>query len=604
MAIERNINVEIEDDQRFINDLKSNKPFIEIGGENIWELGFETFPREDFKEPEEFPNCCEYHSELLDSLNTWFEEFPECCNNHKKLLKKRWFKKEKYSEVPLKVVRQLMFTSNFILAIIDSNDWFKEITDYLEYNFESFGTPSVGGGQYISNLRNWLETPKSEENKFPEWKKNQIIEFLNNTVKPSEKPKTDINILFNTFQKWIKTFPDLEFFNKLKKDHTGRFPLEILLYEPQYNPYTGLTKFQMRTKSELIEILIKSTKNFLLSVNTPLLLKNNLISDDKKYQLDLLNEQHILKQNNLLVEYTTDELKYVKVLKKWLNNEKKYMSKLKLLTKKIHIMPKLYSIEKRESFEKEYLKVFLRNKENINEVVKYIASLQSVRTANITQNKEPDITVYPSKTYTTDETIAELDAALGPFFGRGQYDPIFSDKIVSLSNNAFDNILDQIYNFGQNLEKFQSLKDKFDEEGYRDFFLPHLNSISKNHTATGETFNKIGKTDILIQDEDGINVFIGELKLWKGESELLKAIDQLLDRYVNWRDEKVALVIFNKNMKDFTELLKRAVDGLKKHPLYNAYIGKRKDSSFRFTFKHPDDAERIITIELIIFNCA
>ncbi|AXO81825.1 hypothetical protein DZC78_06005 [Olleya aquimaris] len=266
-------------------------------------------------------------------------------------------------------------------------------------------------------------------------------------------------------------------------------------------------------------------------------------------------------------------------------------------------MPKLFTVEKRETFDKEYLKVYLRDKSKNEEVATFITSLQSVRRCNITENKEIDLTVYPAKTYSADEMSLEIEVALNSYLNKGQYDPVFEDKISSLSDEGYDNILNQIYNYGQNLEKYKNLYDKFDEEGFRDFFLPHLNSMSKNHTATGETFNKIGKTDILIQDEKGINVFIAECKLWKGESELSKAIDQLLDRYVTWRDEKVALIVFNKDMKKFTELMTKAVEKLKEHPQFDKYIGKRKDSSYQFTFKHPDDSEKIIKLELIIFNC-
>src|SRR5690606_5018776 len=228
---------------------------------------------------------------------------------------------------------------------------------------------------------------------------------------------------------------------------------------------------------------------------------------------------------------------------------------------------------------KEYLKVYLRDNSKIEDVAVFINSLQSVRTCNVTENKETDLTVYPAKTYSADETSSEIEVALNSYFNRGQYDPVFEDNISSLSDEGYGNILNQIYGFGQNLEKYKTLYDKFDEEGFRDFFLPHLNLISKSHAATGETFNKLGKTDILIQDENGINVFIAECKLWKGESELSKAIDQLLDRYVTWRDEKVALIVFNKDMKNFTELMAKAVEKLKKHPLFDKYLGKRKDSS-------------------------
>ena len=50
------------------------------------------------------------------------------------------------------------------------------------------------------------------------------------------------------------------------------------------------------------------------------------------------------------------------------------------------------------------------------------------------------------------------------------------------------------------MEKVPDLVKSLNEENIRDYFLPHLNSISKTLSATGETFNKKGSTDILIQD--------------------------------------------------------------------------------------------------------
>ncbi|WP_417599847.1 hypothetical protein [Owenweeksia hongkongensis] len=599
----RNFHIDIQNEAKFLNDIKSDKPFIEIGSENIWELGFETEPHADYEKPKDFPKCCVYHTSIKEQLDEWFIEFPDCCENHKELKTRTWFDKIKYNEVPNKILNVLSFTENFISKNIEKNNWFEEVTDYINYSIESFGTPDIGGNKYFVYLRNWIETTNPNDFDFPKWKRNQLLEFLENLSNPPAKPKTDLNILFSTFQKWTKTFPNLPYFNNLKKELKNKIPLNIMLYEPKSNKFTGITKFKMRTKGELVEILIKFTKNLLTSINTPLLLENKLIDDKQKYEIDLLNEEHNIKQNQLLVEYSKKEIKYVNIIKKWLKNEKEYVAKLQPLIKNLKTMPKLFTVEKRETFGKEYLKVYLRDKSRIEEVAGFITSLQSVRTCNVTENKEIDLTVYPAKTYSADEMNSEIEVALNSYFNKGQYDPVFEDKISSLSDEGYDNILTQIYNYGQNLEKYKNLYDKFDEEGFRDFFLPHLNSISKSHTATGETFNKIGKTDILIQDENGINVFIAECKLWKGESELSKAIDQLLDRYVTWRDEKVALIVFNKDMKNFTELMAKAVEKLKQHPLFDKYLGKRNDSSYQFTFKHPDDPDKIIKLELIIFNC-
>lgn len=596
-------NIDIIDSIKFVEDLKT-KPFVEIDGEHIWSLGYETKPFDDkYEAPENFPNCCRFHSSIIEQSEEWLRKFPDCCENHKKLKTKYWFKKENYKFIPFKIVKQLSYTENFIARNLDTDLWYKNITDYIEYSIESFGVPNVGGDRYIANLKHWLENTKPTDFEFPELKRRKLLEFISKLYSPGKKVNTDLNILHSTFQKWLKTFPDLPFFIKLKKQLKGKIPFNLLLYEPNHNRFSGLTKAKIRTESELIDILINSTKNLLGAIDTPRLLSNGLISDKVKYQIDLLSEHHKVKQNQLLIDYSKNEVRYVKIIKNWLKNEKQYLSELQPLIIKYNSMPKLFTTEKREAFDNPYLKVFLRDKSKINDVASLISSLQSVRKANVTDNAEKDITVYPAKTYSVDEMITEIDIALDSYLTCGTLDPVFEDKIALLSDKGYEDILMHIRNYGKNLEKFKNLYDKFDEEGFREFFLPHLNSISKKHSATGETFNKIGKTDILIQDENGLNVFIAECKLWNGESELLKAVDQLLERYVTWRDEKVALIIFNKDMKNFSEQLTKASKKLTEHPLFHDYIGPTSDSSFRYIFKHPDDNSKMITLELIIFNC-
>lgn len=162
----------------------------------------------------------------------------------------------------------------------------------------------------------------------------------------------------------------------------------------------------------------------------------------------------------------------------------------------------------------------------------------------------------------------------------------------SISNKAYFEILDYILVLGKNLEKFKELNTKFNEERYRDYFLPFLNSISKYHSSKGEVFNKKGKTDIILFDQDGNNVFIAECKLWKGEAYLLGGVQQMLENYVNWRDEKVAILIFNRDNKNFSNVIDIATKALENHSLCQKVIGVRKDTSYSYLFRHIDDPKK------------
>ena len=95
---------------------------------------------------------------------------------------------------------------------------------------------------------------------------------------------------------------------------------------------------------------------------------------------------------------------------------------------------------------------------------------------------------------------------------------------------------------------------------------------------------------------------IAECKLWKGEKLLLNAIDQLLNRYVNWRDEKIALIVFNRDVKKFTDVIKTATKAIEGHKLCLQALGQGKETSYSFLFRNPDDETRTIKLELILFH--
>lgn len=207
-------------------------------------------------------------------------------------------------------------------------------------------------------------------------------------------------------------------------------------------------------------------------------------------------------------------------------------------------MAKNYELEIREAFENKYLKVFLKDLDRIRDIQALLEQLPSVARANITASQSrsslPEtLTLYPRRVYSAEEMESEVRATLEIYFSEGSSDPVFTEETIpSLSDAAYYKILDYILRIGSNLKKYPRATKHMTEEGLRDYFLPCLNFISRSHFAADEAFNKQGRTDILIQDADGNNIFIAECKLWRGSARLKEAIDQLLERYVSWRDEK------------------------------------------------------------------
>jgi hypothetical protein len=104
-----------------------------------------------------------------------------------------------------------------------------------------------------------------------------------------------------------------------------------------------------------------------------------------------------------------------------------------------------------------------------------------------------------------------------------------------LDPKEYEHILSVLKSMSLVIERNPSAFTTLEEEAIRTHFLLQLNGHYEG-TATGETFNASGKTDILIRVENR-NIFIAECKFWHGPKSFNDAIDQLFG-YLSWRDSK------------------------------------------------------------------
>jgi len=175
-------------------------------------------------------------------------------------------------------------------------------------------------------------------------------------------------------------------------------------------------------------------------------------------------------------------------------------------------------------------------------------------------------------------------------------------SVPTMSKTMYEDILKIIYDAGKSMEMKPKLYLNKDEEGLRDQFLFILETRYESITATGETFNKKGKTDIILKySADNSNIFVAECKFWKGANEFHNAINQLFDRYLTWRDSKVALMFFVKN-KDFSNTLKSVEEECAKHEYFVSKNGQKGESSFSYIFRLPNDPNKKVFVEIILFH--
>jgi hypothetical protein len=167
-----------------------------------------------------------------------------------------------------------------------------------------------------------------------------------------------------------------------------------------------------------------------------------------------------------------------------------------------------------------------------------------------------------------------------------------------LAEETYQHILSVMQNMSLVMEFSPKAFESLNEETIRFHFLVQLNGQYEG-TATGETFNGEGKSDILIR-QNNANLFIAECKIWEGPSALNDAIGQL-QKYITWRDTKVALVVFNRN-RGFSDVIQRAQEVLRSHPQYRAGPISEGETRFRYAFTNAADKSRDFVLTLMLFN--
>jgi len=168
----------------------------------------------------------------------------------------------------------------------------------------------------------------------------------------------------------------------------------------------------------------------------------------------------------------------------------------------------------------------------------------------------------------------------------------------ALDDAIYRQILVIIHDVGKQFERLPSTYSGKEEEHLRDHILLILEPNFEG-SATGETFNKTGKTDILLRHE-GSNVFIAELKFWRGRKVYLDTISQLLS-YLTWRDSKSAVVVFVKN-KNFSSVLDVVKKATLEHENCLGFVFEQEEGWYHYRFHINDDKNREVQLSVMLFH--
>ena len=167
----------------------------------------------------------------------------------------------------------------------------------------------------------------------------------------------------------------------------------------------------------------------------------------------------------------------------------------------------------------------------------------------------------------------------------------------TLDNETYQDILSIIHQWGVGMERHPSAYDGKHEQHLRDLLLTTLSTHYPS--STGETFNKSGRTDILVRHQ-GSNVFVAECKVWHGLQAHHATIDQLLG-YLTWRDSKAALVYFVRETQ-LGPIFNVIAKGTPQHPCFSRLESPRAENWMQYEFKLPSDPSRNVHLAVLSFH--
>ncbi len=132
-----------------------------------------------------------------------------------------------------------------------------------------------------------------------------------------------------------------------------------------------------------------------------------------------------------------------------------------------------------------------------------------------------------------------------------------------------------------------------DEEELRDLLSGMMNANYPGST-TGETFSKLGKTDISLRVDSG-HVLICECKFWSGTKAYRDAVEQLFN-YLTWHQNYGVLLHFCK-LKDMTTAVSEGKRAITEHSSFAAgTLHAQSETRFTSRHVHPQDASKLVEI--------
>lgn len=160
----------------------------------------------------------------------------------------------------------------------------------------------------------------------------------------------------------------------------------------------------------------------------------------------------------------------------------------------------------------------------------------------------------------------------------------------------YEKVIGNIGRVGRMMQKTPLAFSAYGEEQLRDYLLPSL-GIDYPDGATGETYNRTGKTDIRVSI-NGYNALIAECGIWNGSKYFNDKVLQLFG-YLGPQDTHAAMIFFNRQAKQFSEINRKMCGVMAQH------VGCREVENTeypRFVLRHPSDDTADLILAVLAFD--
>lgn len=297
---------------------------------------------------EDCADCLKGRDFLAEQMKERNKLFPLCCDEHSNLTKVRQFNFKDFEGEHIEIATKIYYAYNHIINVLDKENWFEDISNYIKYVIESLGCfPSKCGAPYeISNYFNYLEkilkkvegsitstvVSKKELNRRYKIVINYVHSFMEENPKKNEE--RDARLLLDYYDKWFKIFPfELSYFSHLKKKYKSQYP--ILESQPKYNPYLNMYIGKVNTKEKFVKGLLNTTHNILSKINALELYEKGELTNADKIALELIIQNRKLQLKETGSTYDGRHSAYIKALKKWFKDEQKFIKDIKPYLKEV-----------------------------------------------------------------------------------------------------------------------------------------------------------------------------------------------------------------------------------------------------------------------------